>query len=170
MLILFSLACSIVAIILPASMTTQIAGFNLGGNQLKGGAYGDRMIWAQKGWTDLPSNGLPISRCERGTRTCQNGQDLARAAVGCMGGLGGDFGQCRASCVGRVLGLSRAILRVHTTSSHAVRHSDWDAPHRGASTLRVASQASPAHAPMRDFPHRRWPTHGRWSLGPRPMR
>ena len=30
-----------------------------------------------------PSNGLPISRCERTTATCQNTHDLAREAVGC---------------------------------------------------------------------------------------
>jgi hypothetical protein len=31
---------------------------------------------------------MPISRRERTTKTCQNSEDLARAAVGCMGGFG----------------------------------------------------------------------------------
>jgi hypothetical protein len=33
-------------------------------------------------------NGLPISRRERATKACQNANDLAREAVGCMGVFG----------------------------------------------------------------------------------
>jgi hypothetical protein len=37
-----------------------------------------------------PPNALPISRRKRTAETCQNANDLAREAVGCMGVFGGN--------------------------------------------------------------------------------
>ncbi len=36
----------------------------------------------------VPPNGLPFSCRKRAAETCQNANDLVRAAVGCNGGLG----------------------------------------------------------------------------------